>query len=381
MNKIKRKSKHGLSELVLIGVKGQQINENEVYSINSNKVEGVLHLDVERKGASFKLIYNITGFITLREYLATPLNKERFAKILNNILSNLKSIEKSYFNQQYLLMDFEWVMVNPATQNVYFVYVPIQLFESGTSLREFLLNIIQYATFAPGEDTSYVRDYINILNSGVKFSVFDLEQYVNRLLGKPVDTAQTIECPQCRTLVSKGTNFCGACGTKISGNTGNINRVVYNPLQVEASSGAREAEEITEQESERKDNTQGLSDGTTVLGIEPGGTTVLGSEELYEDSYPYLVREKNGEKISINKPTFRIGKEKKYCDYFVADNSAVSRSHADIVTRVKRYYIIDLNSTNKTYVDGRAIPIEQELEIFSGTKIRLANEDFVFYIE
>lgn len=82
----------------------------------------------------------------------------------------------------------------------------------------------------------------------------------------------------------------------------------------------------------------------------------------------------------MDKPSFRIGKEKRYCDYFVSDNSAVSRSHADIVTKNKRYYITDLNSTNKTYVDGRAIPVEKEVEIFSGTKLRLANEDFVFYV-
>ena len=117
------------------------------------------------------------------------------------------------------------------------------------------------------------------------------------------------------------------------------------------------------------------------MGADPGGTTVLGSEELDTPNFPYLIRNKNNEKIMVDKPSFRIGKERKYSDYFVSDNNAVSRSHADIITREKRYYIIDLNSTNKTYVDGRAIAIEKEIEIFDGTKLRLANEDFVFYID
>lgn len=154
---------------------------------------------------------------------------------------------------------------------------------------------------------------------------------------------------------------------------------MYNPLS------EHEEKEVVEQiehtEERRKDNTQGLSDGTTVLSADPGGTIVLGSEQLDTQNYPYLIREKTGEKISVDKPSFRIGKEKKYSDYFVSDNNAVSRSHADIITRQKRYFIIDLNSTNKTYLDGRAIPIEKEVEIFSDTKLRLANEDFVFYIE
>lgn len=380
MNKSKVVSKLGLSQLIIKSQKGQQISEHEAYAINANKVKGLLHLDVVQKGSSFKLIYNITGFITFKEFLATPLNKESFAKILQNILDNLKSMDEAYFNQHNLLMDFNRVMVNPATQHIYFVYVPIQFFDSGDSLREFLLNIIQYCTFAPGEDNSYVRDYITILNSGINFSVFELEEYINKLLGQKTTRAQDIECPQCKTKLKKGTNYCHACGAKVSGNTGNTGKGVYDPL---ADTKGKEIEETIEEEEVivRKDNTQGLSDGTTVLGADPGGTTVLGSEELEAPVYPYLIREKVDEKISVNKPSFRIGSERKYVDYWVSDNSTVSRSHADIITREKRYFIIDLNSTNKTYVDGRAIPVEKEVELFDGTRVRLSNEDFVFHIE
>ena len=171
----------GLSQLIIKSLKGQQVSENEVYAINANKVPGLLHLDVVQKGSSFKLIYNITGFISLKEFLKMPLNKQLFAQILQNILVNLKAVESAYFNQQYLLMDINQVYVNPNTQHIYFTYVPILMFESGTSLREFLLGIIQHGTFAPGEDNSYVRDYITILNSGINFSVFELEEYINKL--------------------------------------------------------------------------------------------------------------------------------------------------------------------------------------------------------
>ena len=380
MNKIKLANKMGLSQLIIKSLKGQQVSENEVYAINANKVPGLLHLDVVQKGSSFKLIYNITGFISLKEFLKTPLNKQLFAQILQNILANLKAIESAYFNQQYLLMDINQVYVNPNTQHIYFTYVPILMFESGTSLREFLLGIIQHGTFAPGEDNSYVRDYINILNSGINFSVFELEEYINKLIGQNSSRIQEVECPNCKIKLKKGTNYCHACGAKVSGNTGNTGKGVYDPL---ADTKGKEIEETIEEEEVivRKDNTQGLSDGTTVLGADPGGTTVLGSEELEAPVYPYLIREKVDEKISVNKPSFRIGSERKYVDYWVSDNSTVSRSHADIITREKRYFIIDLNSTNKTYVDGRAIPVEKEVELFDGTRVRLSNEDFVFHIE
>ncbi len=93
---------------------------------------------------------------------------------------------------------------------------------------------------------------------------------------------------------------------------------------------------------------------------------------------PQLVRVRNNEIIPVNKPNFRIGKEKSFVDYFVGDNPAISRSHANIITRDGKYYVLDTNSTNHTYVDGRMIPSGTEVEIISGTHLRFANEDFEF---
>lgn len=380
MNKVKIVKKMGTSQLMIKSLKGQQLSEHEVYSINNNEVRGLLHLDVVQKNNSFKLFYNVTGFVSFREFLRTPLTKDTFAKMLQSILDCLLALKKAYFHQQNLLMDFNRVMVNPATQSIYFVYVPIQGFESGDSLRDFLLNIIQFCTFAPGDDTSYIKEYITILNSGINFSEFELEEYIKKLMGQKSENTKEIECPVCHIILSKGTSYCSHCGSKVTGNTGRTGNGIYDPLK-QNEEQEKADNPIREESKSQKGNTQGLSDGTTVLGADPGGTTVLGSEELETPNYPYLIRYKNDEKIMVNKPTFRIGKEKKYCDYFVVDNNAVSRSHADIITKGKRYYIIDLNSTNKTYVDGRAIAIEKEVEIFNGTKLRLANEDFVFYID
>ncbi len=117
---------------------------------------------------------------------------------------------------------------------------------------------------------------------------------------------------------------------------------------------------------------------TTVLSPTMGGeTTVLGEPMMMG---PVLTRVKTGEKISVNKPVFRIGKEKSYVDYFIADNTAISRSHANIHTENGEYFIEDTNSTNHTYVNGSLITSNQKVKIANGDKIRLANEDFTFSI-
>lgn len=118
---------------------------------------------------------------------------------------------------------------------------------------------------------------------------------------------------------------------------------------------------------------------TTVLdagGI--GETTVLDGVGQGVRLQPHLLRAKNNERINITKSVFRIGKERSYVDYFIGDNTAVSRSHANILCKDGAYFVVDTNSTNHTYVDGRMIQSNAETQLSHGTKLRLANEEFEF---
>ena len=121
---------------------------------------------------------------------------------------------------------------------------------------------------------------------------------------------------------------------------------------------------------------------TTVLGGDNayGETTVLGEENYQNKISPYLIRVKNNEKISINKAMFRIGKEKSYVDYFIDDNTYISRGHANILCKDGRCYIVDNNSRNHTYVNGEMITSGNEVELKNGDTIKLANEAFEFKI-
>ncbi len=132
-------------------------------------------------------------------------------------------------------------------------------------------------------------------------------------------------------------------------------------------------------------NSSSADFGDTTVLIAPGaaGETSLLTANVTTavKPRPYLVRIKNGEKVLIDKPRFRIGKEKSYVDYFIGDNTAISRSHADIIVKGDSYYLIDLNSTNHSFVNGSMIQGNVETEIKNGNRIRLANEDFDFVEE
>lgn len=98
-------------------------------------------------------------------------------------------------------------------------------------------------------------------------------------------------------------------------------------------------------------------------------------------SVPALVRIKTGTVYPISKPVFKLGSDKKTCDLVVDNNYFISRNHADILCKNNRYYVIDRNSTNKTFVNGNIIPAQTEIEIVFGTKIHLADEGFTFVLK
>lgn len=121
---------------------------------------------------------------------------------------------------------------------------------------------------------------------------------------------------------------------------------------------------------------------TTVLNVpQSNATTVLDASAIPgmgPVTKPYLIRKKNNETILIDKNEYRLGKERSFVDYFIGDNTAVSRSHACIVYHDNEYFVMDTNSTNHTFVNDIMLQSNVETKLESGTKIRLADEEFEF---
>lgn len=113
---------------------------------------------------------------------------------------------------------------------------------------------------------------------------------------------------------------------------------------------------------------------TSVLSDGAGETTVLGGGATGFN----LIRKSNNEMITINKPEFVIGKERRRVDYCIADNNSVSRTHAKVRVRSGKCYITDLGSTNCTYVNDVKLSPNQEIELKSGDVIKISDVEFVF---
>lgn len=393
MLKSKVINKKGITQVVYKTEKGQQMNEPEL-QILRNDIPGILPMQIEFSMKKYRLFYDVTGYIALKDFLVMPLTSKSLANLLKSVLNTLKTMEKVYLRTENLVFDADRIYINAMQQSINFIYVPIRFYESEKTLRDFLLDIVQYGSFDKNEDNTYVKEYIKILNEGISFSVFELDEYVKKLEKNDFqDTNKQVQCNHCKTFLSDKTKFCPICGTKVGGIEDFQNDDVYNPLGnmvqskvvVEERVQVRELKEKIVEEAKEytayERGTQGLSDESTLYEDDYDQTMMLTEIDFFTEYNPYLTRVSNNEKIRIKKYEFKIGKKQALNDYAITDNKVVSGSHAKIVIHDEAAYIVDIGSLNGTKLNGERIDKDVEYKLSNNDRIRFANEEFVFSIE
>lgn len=104
---------------------------------------------------------------------------------------------------------------------------------------------------------------------------------------------------------------------------------------------------------------------------------VIKALEYINRKRPCIIRKSDGEKVYIDKNNFTIGELKTHVDYVIS-SSYVSKIHAEVICENDIYYIIDRNSTNKTFVDNIECISGQKTRLENGVLIKIANEEFIF---
>lgn len=68
-----------------------------------------------------------------------------------------------------------------------------------------------------------------------------------------------------------------------------------------------------------------------------------------------------------------IGKSKDRVNGVIIGNPAVSRVHCKILYQNGTYFIVDMGSSNGTFLNGKRVSATEPLPIQNGSRIRIAN--------
>ena len=303
MSKLKVSIKKSTVTAMMKAGRKERINETELSQLARIKPCGIMHVTKTKKDS---VIYTCPANINLTDRLKKAISKYDFFFMIEQIVIMVEDVYNNGLNVNSVRFNMDDVYINEMTKEMYFIYFPIVGGQESADIVGFIENIIYTMTPVINEDTNYISRFMYYVRSFHGFNGNAIEKYISR-----------------------------------------EERAVVNVLKNKAVTMQQTMQQQTMQQV-----MQGSMDGTTVLSDD--GISVQQIQQMQPVNYHFasLTRQVTGEKIELGKPSFVLGKNPEKSDYAVADNTNISRVHAVITMRNGRYYVMDQNSTNGTFING-----------------------------
>ncbi len=368
----------------------EKIDLNELDRFSRKTIKGFLY-PKQLKSRLFEFSGPVG--VSLYKRLQTPVTKFEFFFLIEQIVVVLRELQRGQFSFGNVVWDINNTYINTATKELQLIYFPSVMRIPRGSVMPFLESLVYMSKPAVDADTDYLPRFIYFLRNLKSIDCNQIENYIASEEPKAIRVIKTHHTGSSGFLTDKRRDYLEHYEDEA---TGLMQQDEYD-----------EATGLLDQRYYAEDDDatgllgqNGYDDDDDATGLlqdddfnEATGLLTEPDDELFSDTsfvqsgsypdtpplpFPSLLRVSTNETIRVNKAVFRLGKAMGRVDYCVTDNNAVSRSHADIVTRVSGYYIVDQDSKNKTYIDGQVIPSYQECEIYDGSTLRLGNEEFIF---
>ena len=304
--------------------------------------------------------------VPLCDRFKKPVSKRDFLFILEQIVVAVQKLQANNLGINGLVMNLQYVYINEVTKEVQFVFIPTTTGLQNLNLIQFIETVAYSITPADEKDNDFVSRFVYYFRAMKPFDINKVEAFVAKEDRSVVNTIKKQNAGQSGFMTNKQQHY-------------------YDHYE-QKNETKDDDDEPTGLLSDEDDEPTGLlaQDEDEATGLLSNSDEDEATGLLIENNtnvrLPSLFRILTEETIGVNKPVFRLGKEKSYVDYFVTNNIAVSRSHADIITRGNKYFVKDLNSKNHTYINGQELPIQMEVEINDGDILKLGNEEFIFHV-
>lgn len=309
----------------IICTKKQKILKRESIVLSDDKMDCMIPIRIDKLPFGKKrILYDLTGTVSLRRFLQNILfSKKLFIRLIRNIIQSYKNILHLKFDISKLIYLADRVFIDPRNWKIGYIYVVADPFYGSDNIINLLSEITCLCVFDSTEKVSFVNELLAILDS--TDSVFDVEQFLNFLEDESnVFGGRITCCSSCGSPIGPKDRACPLCGRS-------INRSSVSTTNKHSSLEAKAY----------------LNDGMR--------------------------------SIPINTSPFTVGKSE--TNNLVIKKEEISRSHAQIIRDQSNYFLVDLSSTNGTYVNGgNAIPGKKYC-LKNGTEIKFVDVKYLFVLK
>lgn len=358
--------------------------------------------------------YNITNKMSLRKYLTSGIGCRCSLYMIKRLMEAEAFFRTNNLDIRYMMYDSDLILVDKETEEISFIYVPAT--DHGLSvkpLRAYIKEILANAVYDEEDNLDFVGRLITYLNRNKALDLADFASYIDdvearykaskrQAVLKAAEPAADVP-PKAEAVLEPELN------KEVKEEPLALDKEPADPefekplndddlklaaqslqkdILIAESSGAEavQAEEISlsepSEEPEEVSEQDVLKQEIKTSGVKPAQEAEKVSIPIIpQKKYPYLIRTKNQEIITIDKDEFKIGKIPGMADYLLSDNPAVSRMHAIIHNVDGTYYICDNYSTNATYLNGEKLEPGKNYLLINGVRICLANDEFTYIYE
>ncbi len=341
----------------------------------NNDIEGFLPVQPVQVENDRYFRYDITGLVTMKEYLGEYVKKDRLLKVFYGIANTIRESSEYMINWTSFSLERKEIYVNPENGDVRLLCLPLLTVINDGNICNFFKNVLFSSQFDLDENGDYVGKLITFLNP----KSYTLDKFIYELedmLGLEHKEVVEEEDEEDTTVEAE---------TEEDKSDADVEKEPAEDTEQEAAN-----EDDTEIQHELEENIAETSD--EVIDEKVTEETIETDEVSGKDAEteevppivskpeiePYLIRLSNNQEIKIDKDSFYIGKDEKNVDYCISDNLAIDDKHAYIIRHGKEYFVVDNNSKNHTYLNRVLIGTDEEIFIPHGAQLRFADEDFEF---
>jgi hypothetical protein len=347
------------SYLVVTLKEEQPVTGYQVEMILNNKIKGVIPFNIAHKDDAASLCYNITSLTGFPDVIKNRrLLPEELLQILTGICTVLLECRGFLLDECCFLLHGEYIYINPSSHEVNLVYIPVKKsIDVNRALKELVSWIIHESSrfhgCEAGECMEKIQEFLHLAG----FTASSFRRFLNTF------AANSAAVPPKKHILRQDAGI-------------SDNSLSKKPRSSIQHFLKRMLKRIPHSSSKTIDTDPKQAKGFIVDTAARADTEVLVQEDTSDACLVDINSDRN-KRFRLSSDNFLIGRLSEKVDYAV-DNMAVGKIHACIKKRLGRYYIVDLNSKNGTYVNGIRLKSNVEHELSDNDDLILANTVLTF---
>lgn len=382
----------------------RQFNSVAFGMLMNNNISCLVPCSVSQTDNTRIVSYNVSGYQNFQEYLDKETSFDFFYSLFMDLCTSLLQLRRYMLDTCSLILDFDKMYIDASAAKIKLLTDPLWKEGGNDDLRTFFRNIIVNLKLGKN-DTQRIGIILSMLNK----KDFSIDAFWKDL--KDINNISASEESEAETHCDNKPSYDFSSQESFTHSSLPQSPVSVQPYipdepqpvsDKNTKSGGWLNKLFTKKKASesKNDKISSSMDGLAIPGQDNSSTgsaavpsfadrgsdvTVIeGDDDMTEvlcesKPIPKLINKASHSAVAVDKNVFRIGRDPNGND-FVISTKLVSHHHAIIKAKKDLYYIIDDNSTNHVFVNGKVIPVNSEVRLKSGDIIKIGSEEFIFEI-